>query len=369
LAHPETRDLFPVAMAAQRDRLVTALGRMVSNVDNIGDVVGYIEDLGRDHRKFGTISGHYPAVGASLLATLKHFLGAAWTHELASDWADAYGLIATTMITAAEAAESEPATWDAEVIATERRGMDVGTVTIRLAAPYEYLPGQSVAVEIPQRPRQWRYLSPTQAPTADGTMTFHVQLVAGGQVSGAMLRDLTAGDRVRLGPPIGRRLTLAEGEDWPDLLLVGGGTGLAPLLAVLDQVAERHRTTGRGPRVTLYHGVRHAWSFYAKPELARHAGAPWLETRFAVSDDPSYPGNRGLIGDLAAADGPWPGRRALVCGSPRMVDHATAALRGSGMGVDQIRSEKYEDPYTEQVPEKRVRVRARESIQPGVGLG
>jgi NAD(P)H-flavin reductase/hemoglobin-like flavoprotein len=369
LAHPEVRDMFPVTMASQRDRLVKALGRMVSNVDNIGDVVGYIQDLGRDHRKFGTIAGHYPAVGASLLATLKHFLGDRWTAELASDWAEAYGLIATTMITAAEAAESEPATWAGEVVATERRGMDVGTLTVRTEGGYAYRPGQSLAVEVPQRPRQWRYLSPTHAPRPDGTMTFHVQLVAGGQVSGAILRDVRAGDRVRLGPPIGELLTLAPDREWPDLLLVGGGTGIAPLLAVLDQVAERHRATGNGPRVSLYHGVRHPWGFYAKPELQRYEDAPWLRTRFAVSDDPSYPGPRGLIGDLAAADGPWDGTVALVCGSPRMVDHATAALRRSGMDPDRIRSEKYEDPYTQQSNEAGGLASAREVIHPGVGLG
>ena len=154
LTHPEVRDLFPVTMASQRDRLVKALGRVVSDVDNLGEVVGYIEDLGRDHRKFGAIAGHYPAVGASLLATLQHFLGDAWTAKLASDWAEAYGLIATTMITAAEGAESEPATWGAEVVATERRGMDVGTVTIRTDEPYAYRAGQSLALEVPQRPRQ-----------------------------------------------------------------------------------------------------------------------------------------------------------------------------------------------------------------------
>lgn len=87
LAHPEVRDMFPVTMAAQRDRLVRALGRMVSNVDDVGSVVGYIQDLGRDHRKFGTLGDHYPAVGASLLATLNHFLGDRWTPELADDWA------------------------------------------------------------------------------------------------------------------------------------------------------------------------------------------------------------------------------------------------------------------------------------------
>jgi len=369
LAHPETRDLFPVAMAAQRDRLVKALGHMVSNVDRVGDVVAYIEDLGRDHRKFGTIAGHYPAVGASLLATLKHFLGAAWTPELAADWAEAYGLIATTMITAAEAVESEPATWSGEVVATERRGMDVGTVTIRPDNRYRFQAGQSLALEIPQRPRQWRYLSPTHAPRADGTMTFHVQLVAGGQVSGALLRDVKPGDRVRLGPPIGELLTLRFDSEWPDLLLIAGGTGLAPLLAVLDQVAGRHAARGSGPRVALYHGARHPWGFYAKPELERYADASWLTVTYAVSDDPSFPGRRGLIGDIAAADGPWDDRLAMVCGSPRMVDHTAAVLRQAGFDEHSIRSEKYEDPFTQQPRTTGDPAASPELVQPGIARG
>jgi NAD(P)H-flavin reductase/hemoglobin-like flavoprotein len=369
LAHPETRDLFPVAMAAQRDRLVKALGHMVSNVDRVGDVVGYIEDLGRDHRKFGTIAGHYPAVGASLLATLQHFLGDAWTAELAADWAEAYGLIATTMITAAESVESQPATWAAEVGSTERRGMDVGTVTIRPADRYRFQAGQSLALEIPQRPRQWRYLSPTHAPRADGTITFHVQLVAGGQVSGALLRDVKAGDRVRLGPPIGELLTLAFDSEWPDLLLVAGGTGLAPLLAVLDQVAARHAARGNGPNVALYQGVRHPWGFYAKPELERYANAPWLRVEYGVSDDPSFPGRRGFIGDLVAEDGPWDDRLAMICGSPRMVEHTTAALRRAGLDEHRIRSEKYEDPFTQQPSVIGEQTGSPDLVRSGVSLG
>ncbi|MFH8252857.1 globin domain-containing protein [Microbacterium sp. B2969] len=369
LAHPETRDLFPVAMAAQRDRLVKALGHMVSNVDRVGDVVPYIEDLGRDHRKFGTVAEHYPAVGASLLATLKHFLGDAWTAELAGDWAEAYGLIATTMITAAEGAESQPATWSAEVVATERRGMDVSTLTVRPDDRYRYQAGQSMAIEIPQRPRQWRYLSPTHAPRADGTITFHVQLVAGGQVSGALMRELKAGDRVRLGPPVGELLTLPFDSEWPDLLLVAGGTGLAPLLAVLDQVAARHAARGNGPRVALYQGVRHPWAFYAKPELERYAGADWLDVEYGVSDDPSFPGRRGLIGDLAAADGPWDDRLAMVCGSPRMVDHAVAALHRAGLDESRIRSEKYEDPFTQQPSALGGRADSREPARAGTSPG
>ena len=119
LRHPETRDLFPVSMAAQRDRLVHALGRIVSDVSRADALGGYLRDLGREHRKFGAIAEYYPYVGASLLATLAHFNGPAWTPELATDWKAAYDLVAQVMIgAAAEDAAARPAFWEATVIAT-----------------------------------------------------------------------------------------------------------------------------------------------------------------------------------------------------------------------------------------------------------
>src|SRR3954467_10603837 len=73
LSHPETRSMFPVSMAHQRDRLFRALGDVVAPVDDLPAVVPILQQLGRDHRKFGALAAHYPAVGASLLATLEHF--------------------------------------------------------------------------------------------------------------------------------------------------------------------------------------------------------------------------------------------------------------------------------------------------------
>lgn len=102
LRHPEVRDLFPVSMAAQRDRLVSALARIVSDVDNIAYLSVFLRALGRDHRKFGTVAEHYAAVGTSLLATLAHFSGDDWTPEVAADWTAAYDLVAQLMIEAAK---------------------------------------------------------------------------------------------------------------------------------------------------------------------------------------------------------------------------------------------------------------------------
>src|SRR5579859_4082584 len=101
LGHPELREMFPVSLAAQRDKLLSALGRIVAEVSNHDILVPFLRGLGRDHRKFGTVAEHYPAVGASLLATLAHFNGTAWTDDLARDWTEAYTVIAQVMTEAA----------------------------------------------------------------------------------------------------------------------------------------------------------------------------------------------------------------------------------------------------------------------------
>ncbi|MBO0829493.1 MAG: flavohemoprotein [Streptosporangiales bacterium] len=344
LNHPELREMFPVSMAAQRDKLVSALGRVVSNVDKLGEVTPFIEQLGRDHRRFEVVAQHYPAVGASLLVTLQHFLGAAWTQQLATDWAEAYGLIAKVMVTAAEQSEeTEPAWWSAEVVSAERRTLDVTVLQLRPELPFSYEPGQSFAMEIPARPRLWRYYSPANAPREDGTVEIHVQLVAGGQVSTSISRSLKPGDRVRMGAPVGDRLTLPDANDGRPLLLVAGGTGLAPLRAVIEHLDRAWANTGRAPRVHLYHGARWAWNLYEHQLLSQLASRPWFDYTPVISDDTSYPGVRGLVGAVAARH---PGPRectSLVCGPTAMVEHTVAQLVGAGHSETDIRYELFEN--------------------------
>jgi NAD(P)H-flavin reductase len=195
-------------------------------------------------------------------------------------------------------------------------------------------------MEIPQRKRLWRYYSPANAPRADGTLELHVQLVAGGPVSTSILRALRAGDTVRMGSPVGDQLTLPDG-DRPDLLLIAGGTGLAPLRAVLEQVAAERRDTGRGPQVHLFHGARLPWNLYERPLLSELAREPWFTYTEVVSEDPSFPGERGMVGSVAARRGPWEGRTALVCGSDPMVRHCVEQLTGAGMPAEDVRYEKF----------------------------
>ena len=68
-----------LSMDIQRDRLFSALTRIVWSLDSPDSMASYLGQLGRDHRKYGVIAEHYTAVGNALLATIKRFSAEAWT--------------------------------------------------------------------------------------------------------------------------------------------------------------------------------------------------------------------------------------------------------------------------------------------------
>jgi NAD(P)H-flavin reductase len=333
LSHPETRALFPVSMAHQRDRLFHALGDVVHYVDDLDSLVPILQALGRDHRKFGTVAEHYPAVGASLLATLRHF-DEDWNAELAQDWTAAYTLVAQVMVEAADAAAEQPPWWDADVVSHDRRSFDIAVVKVKPRNPFGYQPGQSISLESELRPRLWRYFSPANAPRPDGVMELHVKARDGGPVSSALVRQLGVGDVLRLGPPMGH-LGLDTASD-RDLLLVAGGMGLAPLKALIDQVAR----FGPKRRVDLFVGARIEDQLYDRPELDRLTQEnPWLTVTYAVSDDKESPLEHGDVGDVVDRHGPWRSRDVYIAGPGPMVEDTEARLVASGLPRERIRAE------------------------------
>jgi NAD(P)H-flavin reductase len=333
LSHPETRQMFPVSMAHQRDRLFAALGDVVARVDDLDALVPILQQLGRDHRKFGTLAAHYPAVGASLLHTLEHF-DPEWTPELAKDWTEAYTLVAEVMIAAADEAAEEPAWWDADVVGHERRGLDVAVLQVRPRARYEYRAGQSVSLETDVRPRLWRYYSPANAPRPDGLIELHVKARDGGPVSSALVRRIGVGDVLRLGPPMGHLALEADSDR--DLLLVAGGMGLAPLKSLVDQVA-RH---GPARRVDLFVGFRTEDQVYDAADLRRlERDNPWLSVTVAVSEDKASELEHGDIGDVVLRHGPWTSREICVAGPAPMVDDTVTRLLQHGVRRERLHSE------------------------------
>jgi NAD(P)H-flavin reductase/hemoglobin-like flavoprotein len=337
IKHPEIRDLFPISLKAQREHLIGALGQIVARVDRVDDLGAFLEGLGRDHRKFGALADHYDAVGDSLLATLAHFAGDAWTPELAADWADAYRLIAAAMMAAAEADEAtRPAFWRASVISCERKAFDISVLQVRPEPRLDFLPGQSVAIESAHRPRLWRYYSIANAPRRDGTLDFHVRLIDGGAVSIALTYGLVVGDSLRVGPPVGV-LTL-DTSSRRDVLLVAGSTGLAPLKAITEQVSGQ----AQPPHVHLFFCAKAAEGLYDLPSLEKLAAEyHWLTVVPTVTADSRFNGEKGTVPDVVMRAGNWSAHDAYLAGPTEMVREMSARLAAGGTPRERIHVEDF----------------------------
>ncbi len=360
LESPELRSLFPAAMDAQRDRLFRALMAAVRNLGAGESFVPMLAQLGRDHRKYGVRAADYDVFGRALITALERYSEDVWVPELEEAWVRAYAYIAKTMIDGAnEAAVTEPAWWRAEIVAHERRAEDIAVLTMRPDRPYAFRAGQFASIETPYRPRSWRNYSMAAAESPDGLLEFHVRTVGAGFVSGPLVWRAAVGDQLRLGAPMGEMGI--DKESQRDVLCIAGGTGLAPLKAIIGEMTRWN--TAR--RVTLFFGVRRADDLYDMPALHRIAALNrWLTIVPCVSDDPSFIGEHGTLADVIARHGRWQDNDVFLCGSPDMTRATLARLRDMGVPDARISFDVAEDmhPATAQVIDLR-RTRAKRATQ------
>ena len=299
LSNPQLRDLFPVQMDVQRARLLGAIVTAVQTLDDPERFDDYLRALGRDHRKFHVNPEHYDVVGSALLEALRTFAGEQWSIEYDQAWRDA---------------DTNPPYWHAEVLTHERRGADIAVFTCRPLQPLEFRAGQYVSIECRYQPRLWRVYSMANAPRKDGTMEFHVRALGAGWVASALVRRIKVGDMIRLAAPMGS-LTL-DRKSTRDIVCVAGGTGLAPIKALVEELTRYNRTRW----VHLFFGAKHRDDLYDLAELNRLAARyPWLSVVAACSEDPGYSGEQGNISDVVARYGPWKEHDFFVSGSPAMV--------------------------------------------------
>lgn len=334
---PATRELFAVNMEVQRSRLLRALVHVVQMVDRPDDLVPFLRQLGRDHRKFGVIATHYEAVGNALLTSLKRHAGPAWTPEVEKAWADAYTLVARTMIEAAEA-DQGPAWYTGQVVGHQRLTWDIAVVRIQPDQPVPYRAGQYVSVEVPQRPRLWRYFSPATAPSPDGPLEFHIRSVEGGWVSRSIVGHTQLGDTWRMGSPMGR--LCVDRRSGRDVVMIAGGTGVAPMRAIIEELGR----WGDNPDVHLFMGGRTQDDLYDLDTLTTIAVTnPWLTVHPVLEENASALGaESGTLADVVTRYGAWADRDILVCGSPAMIRATVSRMLVAGTPLDRI---KY-DPFT-----------------------
>ncbi|MFE2324025.1 globin domain-containing protein [Streptomyces sp. NPDC059385] len=332
--HPEVRGMFPAAMDVQRDRLLKALLTAAEHIDNPDVLAPYLRRLGTGHRKYGAMAGHYPVVGEALIGALARYAHETWGPETEAAWVRAYTAISQIMIDAAAEDEAKaPAWWHAEVVSHDLRTPDIAVLTVRPDQPYAFLAGQYTSLETPWWPRVWRHYSFASAPRADGLLSFHVKAVPAGWVSNALVRHARPGDVLRLGPPAGSMIVDHTTDN--GMLCLGGGTGIAPIKALIEDVAEH----GERRPVEVFYGARSDHDLYDKDTLlGLQRTHPWLSVRPVVGE--------ALAGQLPQAvgeHGPWSSYDAFVSGPPAMIRNGVDELKRIGIPDERIRHDAVEE--------------------------
>lgn len=335
--HPELRDLFPVGMAAQRSRLLSALIQIVGSVHDKSQLVPYLKALGRDHRKFGVITRHYGSIGAALIRAFRQVLGDDWSPRYEAAWIEAYDSVAAVMVSGSEEdSVINPPWWDAEVVFHRRILDDVAVIQVRPHTDFPYRPGQYCSLSTPRRPRMWRSYSLASAPRDDGLLEFHVRSIAAGWVSSALVWRTEPGDVLKLGAAQGYDLASPRSER--DLLCICAGTGVAPVLAGVQELEQRQD----GRRVHIFYAGRDRDRLYALPHL-ESIGVRYRRLTVVPVVSPEGPEDRSpdVMGNVVASYGDWRRHQVFVAGPSTMVQSTLDRLREQGVPESQIIQDDY----------------------------
>ncbi|MEU5907755.1 FAD-binding oxidoreductase [Micromonospora sp. NPDC047467] len=309
--------------------LFHALGQLTLGGDDRAGRAALLTVLGRAYRRYDLLP-HAPTLGDALLATVARHAHPPWTPSLTLAGERAMDRATHAVRRAAARVGDGPAWWPAQVIGHERPSPNIAILTVRPWRRLPHQPGQAVPVCTPRLPGRWRWLCPANAPRADGTVELHVRAVPAGTVSHHLTHEVRPGELIWLGPPANTGLCLRGG----DLLLVAGGTGLAPLRALVEQVA----AAPDGRRVTLVVGARTFTDLYDAITLDKLQHAhDWLTVVPAFSHDPSAEPREQGDALTIALQHHTASQTVYVCGPPLMLAGARLRLLAAGVPADRIR--------------------------------
>ena len=203
-------------------------------------------------------------------------------------------------------------------------------------------PGQHVDVRLSaadgyQTERSYSIASPPEDPT----LAITVERLDDGEVSPYLTDELRPGDPLELRGPIGGHFTWETNDGGP-LLLIAGGSGIVPLMAMLRHRSRRHSTV----EARLLASARSPDDLLYASELSMLASADGLvvDPTFTREAPPGWTGfARRLDAEMLAAVGPEPARRPriFVCGPTAFVERAANLLVELGHDPSTVHAERF----------------------------
>jgi ferredoxin-NADP reductase len=220
---------------------------------------------------------------------------------------------------------------------------EVKTLTLSLPEWTAHRPGQHYDVRLTAEDgySTQRSYSIASEPAREGEIDISVERIVDGEVSSYLLDTIKVGDRFEVRGPIGGYFVWDRSIGGP-LLLVAGGSGVVPLMAML-----RHRAVAgvKDPARLLYSARTYEQIIYAKEleMLSRNSGLTVAYT-LTRSQPPGWKGYTRRIDDamLKEVSGPLgPGALAYICGPTALVEAVADGLERVGLPAEHIRTERF----------------------------
>jgi ferredoxin-NADP reductase len=231
----------------------------------------------------------------------------------------------------------------ADVAEVRRETGRVATLALEVPGWDGHLPGQHLDVRLTAEDGYTAERAYSIASAPDGErLELAVERLDGGEVSPYLTEELRAGDQLELRGPVGGYFVWEPGRGGP-LLLVAGGSGVVPLMAML-----RHRAaTGSRVPARLLYSSRSLDDVIFREELERLAAAgDGLAVTHALTraQPPGWAGYARRIDAVMLEEVGWrPGERPLayVCGPTRLVEAVAGQLVALGHDPARVRTERF----------------------------
>ena len=178
-----------------------------------------------------------------------------------------------------------------------------------------------------------------------GTVAITVERLDDGEVSPYLAGELRPGDGLELRGPIGGYFVWTVAMSGP-LLLVAGGSGIAPLMAMLRHRARADASVRAAVPVRLLYSARAADDVIYRAELEQLADPPLVDITFTFtrSAPPMWTGYRRRIDRSMLEAVSWPSSiapLAYVCGPTTLVESVATSLVELGYEPSRVRTERF----------------------------
>jgi propane monooxygenase reductase component len=231
---------------------------------------------------------------------------------------------------------------NAEVEEIEDLTHDIKRLVLKLVDPPEmnFLPGQYAELYIPGT-EEHRAYSMANTTTSDERAEFIIKIYPGGKFSGLLDGELEVGQGIKMKVPFGV-FTLREKSEG-DVIFVGGGSGMAPILSILRHMAEK----GIERKATYYYGARTKKDLFYLDEIRELGEQMPGEFRFVPAlsepeDEDDWDGEIGVITDVVKRlEEDLSETEAYMAGPPPMIDAALPVLMQLGLDEDNIYYDKF----------------------------